>query len=226
MDLGLRRNHHIKEYISATFAAEDEDLLRARLNSKQKGLPDIHIPALVGKILATLIKLHRPKRVLEIGTLGGYSTLWMAKALPAEAYLLSLELFPEHIAIAQENLQTSFILPLVEFQQGHAKELLKAMITHNTPPFDFVFLDADKKNYPTYLELILQLLAPGGILASDNLIPREGHINQAAPDDKDAQGIYTFNRLIATHPRLESILLPTIVGHHGRLDALGLSLYR
>jgi predicted O-methyltransferase YrrM len=215
------RNSAICDYINTTFAHETKALEEAKKSSLQKGIPDISVPKWVGKLLKIITLISKPKRILEIGTLTGYSTLWIAYGAPF-AEIITIEHDPKHAEIARNNfLGAQQKITLLE---GNALSLLQEMIDKKVEPFDLVFLDANKDCYPTYLPLILNLTKKGSLLLSDNLIPREDKINRPDPLDKQANAIYTYNAQIAAHPQLETILIPTIVEKWGRLDALGLSI--
>jgi len=214
------RNCTIKNYIASYFAKETEELIHARENSFKHGFPNIHVPSHVGKMIYLLTKLRRPQKVLEIGTLGGYSTLWILKALEPTAQLVSLEIDPEHAELAKSHLkgyENRF-----EIRVGDAAETLKAMVSEG--PFDLVFIDADKEEYSTYLKLVLPLTTSGTLILIDNLIPKGEAVDNPNPRNKEATAVYQFNRELAAHPNLETILSTTIVGETGRIDALGVSI--
>ncbi|MBI2742431.1 MAG: O-methyltransferase [Chlamydiales bacterium] len=223
--MSLERNIEIKKYICSLFVNEDEILKTVRTNSKKERLPDIQVPSNVGKLLYMLTKLHAPKRVLEIGTLGGYSTIWIARAMGAEGRIISLDIDAHNIRVAKEHLALAGLQERVEIRFGRATELLQQMVESKEEPFDLIFIDADKVSYPDYLEYAVKLSSPGTLILSDNLIPKGGEIGGRGPDMQDEEkGIYKFNQQMASHPRLETILIPTIVGEKGRIDALGLSI--
>jgi predicted O-methyltransferase YrrM len=189
-------------------------------------LPSIEVPSTVGKLLYTLAKIHKPKRILEIGTLAGYSTIWLARALPPEGELLTIEFDQMHARVARENIENAGFSSQVTVIEGVASLILERMVGEKEEPFDLIFIDADKENYPLYLKFVLELSHPGSLILSDNLIPKETEIGSPDPSDIQACGIYKYNQEISTHPRLESILVTTIVGEKGRVDALGVSLVK
>ncbi|HNA61894.1 MAG TPA: O-methyltransferase [Rhabdochlamydiaceae bacterium] len=216
------RNCTIKNYIASYFAKETEELIHARENSSKQGLPNIHVPSHVGKMIYLLTKLRQPQKVLEIGTLGGYSTLWILRALQPTARLISLELEPEHAQLAKSHLrdyENQF-----EIRVGDAAETLQSMVGEE--PFDLVFIDGHKEEYSTYLKLVLPLTTSGTLILTDNLIPKGEAVDNPNPRNKEATAVYKFNRELAAHPNLETILSTTIVGETGRIDALGISLVR
>lgn len=219
INAGLERNRQIKSYIESLFAEEEEEIRFARENSKKEGLKEIQVPALVGKMLYMLAKIQNPKNVLEIGTLGGYSTLWLARALPPDGKIVTLEQEAEHARIAEAHIAHAGFQNQVEVHVGDARLLLPKI----DQVFDLIFIDADKENYPLYLDYALKLSRPGTLILSDNLIPKRGEIEHPDPRDVEALAIYDFNQKMAAHPRLESTIFPTIVGEKGRMDSLGVA---
>lgn len=215
------RNAAICDYIRETFVQESESLQETKKSSLQKGIPDISVPQSVGKLLYMLTLIQRPQRILEIGTLTGYSTLWLAQGAPL-AEIITIEYDPKHAQIARDNFKKAD--RIIQVIEGDAVDILTKMISQKEPPFDLIFLDADKDSYPDYLPLILELSRAGTLILSDNLIPREVTINAPLHTDVQAVGVYKYNNLLANHPRLETILVPTIIEKWGRLDALGLSI--
>lgn len=216
----------IKNYIHSLFVKEEPHIRYARENSQMQGLPQIHVASHVGQLIYLLAKSHEPRTILEIGTLGGYSTIWLAKALSKDGTIISLELEPHHAKLAREHIARAGYHKSVEIRLGKAQDLLSAMIKRGEGPFDLIFIDADKENYPTYLEQALALSAPGTLILSDNLLPKGEEIDNPKTTNVSANAIYQFNRQIAHHPRLESMLIPIIVGEQGRIDALGFSLVK
>lgn len=218
----LDRNRQIKDYISNLFAKETIGQIYARENSLQNGLKHIEVPAMVGKMLYLLTRLQQPKRVLEIGTLGGYSTLWLARALTPDAKIITVDYDENSFRIARGHFEVAACE--IEMRLGSAEIVLKKMISDGEAPFDLIFIDADKEEYPLYLELAISLSRSGTLILSDNLIPKRGEIEAPDPRDVEANAIYAFNQRMANHPRLDSSLFPTIVGENGRVDALGVAI--
>ncbi len=212
----------LKKYTIDTFVLEDENLIFAKQNSRNNTLPPIEVPANVGKLLYLLAKLQKPKRILEIGTLGAYSTLWFEKALEPGGKIITIEIVPDHIACAKQVIKNAGKEDRIEIREGDALKILEEM--KNDPPFDLIFIDADKRNYPNYLEKVMPLTREGTLILSDNLIPKLEPINK--PGHLESQRIYEYNQKIANHPNLDSTLITTIVGESGRLDSLGFSIVK
>jgi predicted O-methyltransferase YrrM len=216
----IERGQQIQDYIRLLFAKEDEHLEFARENSKKEGLKEIQVPAGVGKMLYLLAKLQRPKKVLEIGTLGGYSTLWLAKALPQGGKIITLENQEKNRNVAWENICTAGFQDQIEIRLGKASDLLAGV----DEIFDLIFIDADKENYLVYLKYAVKLSRPGTLILLDNLIPKRGPIGNPDRRDNEALAIYAFNQMMANHPQLEATLFTTIV--KDRLDALGVAIVK
>lgn len=187
--------------------------------SKAFSIPGQEISPYVGKLLSLLVQIHKPKKILEIGTLCGYSALWLAKELDLEGHILSLEREPLFVEKAQKNIQEAQLQERITIQQGEAKDSLSSLVQNKEGPFDLIWIDADKKNYPLYLEYALLLGRKGTLLILDNLIPREEEIGNSHP-------LHTFTAQLAKHPQLDFLLLPTLAGEKIRLDALGIALLR
>ncbi|MFC4546083.1 O-methyltransferase [Paenactinomyces guangxiensis] len=168
-------------------------------------MPQISVPSEVGKTLYLLAKISGAKRILEIGALGGYSTIWLARALPRTGKVVSLEISQKHADFAKENIEKAGLSSLVTYQVGNARESLEQLIRQGEK-FDFFFIDADKPSYIYYLEKAIELANPGAIITADNLL-QSGRIFDEEDQGPSPQTIRKFNRQIATDPRLESILL-------------------
>jgi len=209
-------NERIEAYIQDLFLEEDEALRQARERAQEAGMPGIHVPATLGALLAVLVRGNSAHKILEIGTLGGYSGIWMARALPPDGRIISLELSAKHADVARQNFQQAGVGNRVEVRVGPALETLPTL-SHEAP-FDLIFIDADKDNYPAYLDWAIKLSRPGTLIVGDNVL-RGGAIIDPAPDDAGAQGIHEFNRRAATHPRLDAIILPNRDGRDGVLIA-------
>ena len=206
----------LDHYIEELFVPDDAVLESALRNATKAGLPQIHVSRAQGKFIYLLAKMIGAKRILEIGTLGGYSTIWLARALSEGGRIITLEAQEKHARVAIENIAYAGFAKQVEVVVGSAVETLPQIISGTTDPFDFVFLDADKVNYPTYLPLIMQRVGQGTIILADNVI-RKGTV--LAPDhhDPSAGAAKTFNAMLASDQRLEAIVLQQVgvKGHDG-----------
>lgn len=199
----------VDDYLNTLYAPPEVAPQAALEASIAAGLPAIHVPPTLGKFLQLLLRIHGSKRVLEVGTLGGYSTIWMVAALPDDGRLITLEANEHHADVARKNIEQAGHADRVEVIVGPALESLDRMIAENAEPFDFVFLDADKPNNPHYLERSLQLTRPGSVIVGDNVI-RNGAVLDADSDDPTVVGIRRFNEMLATDPRLTATAIPTI----------------
>lgn len=212
----------VDRYIEELFVAPDPALEQGRADARAAGLPDIAVSATEGKLLYLLACLVRPLRILEIGTLGGYSTAWLARALGRDGRLVTLELEPHHAELARRNLARAGVGDRVEVRVGAAADSLRSMIDTGEVPFDVIFIDADKESYPEYLELSLHLARPGALLLADNVV-RGGAVLDAEGGDPRARGAREFNARLAAHPRLESVIVPI---YRGNLDGISISIVK
>ena len=206
------------QYITDTFAAEDDALTAARDEMQRGNLPEINVSASEGKLLHMLARLFQPKRILEIGTLGGYSAIWLARALPPTGKMVSLELDAHHAEVAEHNIARAGLASQVEVRVGPASETLARMTADGEPLFDLVFIDADKDGYVDYLHAALPLLRPGGLLLGDNTLP------DAVLDPAATSGTKRYNTAVAAHLDLDSILIPVLRSHG--IDGLLVSIKR
>ena len=204
----------VDRYIDDLFAPEDEALTGALARSKAGGLPDIQVSAGQGKFLYLMAKLAGAKRILELGTLGGYSTIWLARALPEGGKLVTLEYEPKHAEVARANFAAAGLADKIEVVVGAAIDTLPGVIDR-AGPFDLVFVDADKNNYPNYLREIMRGVRSGSLILGDNVIRRGGVLDPKG--DANSLGAHEFNALIAADPRLEAVVLQQvgIKGHDG-----------
>ena len=209
----------VDRYVEALFAPQDAILAENLKKAGRAGLPGINVSPTEGKLLYLLAKISGARRILEIGTLGGYSTTWLARALPPEGRLITLEAEPKHAEVARNNLRLAGLDPLVEVRVGNAAESMRQMAAAGDGPFDLVFVDADKPSYVEYLRLALELTKPGSLILADNVI-RNGRVLDASPADANARGAKAFNDAIAAHPELESVILPI---YRDKLDGLSIS---
>lgn len=211
----------IGHYLASLFAPEDACLQALREEADRIGFPPIAISADTGRLLQVLLVAIGARRVLEVGTLGGYSAIWMARALPAGGSLVSLEIEPRHAEFARRYLKRAQVDDRVEVRVGRALDLLAAL---DGERFDAVFLDADKEPLPTYLEWTLRLLRPGGLVIADNAL-WGGRVADNAVTDEQTRGVREFNRRLAADPCFTSIIVPThdgvAIGVLTRTDAGG-----
>jgi predicted O-methyltransferase YrrM len=203
-------------YIDGLFAPEDPVLTAALADAQAAGLPEIQVSPGQGKFLYLLAKLAGARRILEVGTLGGYSTLWLARALPEGGRMVTLELERRHADVAAGNIARAGLAEKVEIIVGPALESLPTLAARSQIPFDLVFLDADKVNYPAYFQAIMRMVRPGALILADNVI-RAGTVLNPRPEDPSAAAARDFNAMIAADPRLESIVLQQVgvKGHDG-----------
>ena len=213
----------IDTYIDRLFIPPDAALEQNLSDAEAAGLPAIAVSPAQGRMMYLLAKMSGAKRILEIGTLGGYSTTLLARALPKDGQLITLELSPTNAGVARKNLERAGVGDLVEIRVGPASDTLDKMIAAVEAPFDLVFIDANKTGYVGYLNQVLQLSRSGTVILSDNLI-RHGAVLPGFPSpDADAVAVAEFNRLIASHPGLESILFPIV---KGKVDGMAISLVK
>jgi len=211
----------VDNYISDLLVPEDEALSAALAASDAAGLPAINVAPNQGKLLYLLARMVGARTALEIGTLGGYSTIWLARALPADGRLISLEYDPAHADVARANIARAGLDHVVEQRHGDAVETLSKLAASGEEPFDFIFIDAAKESYTDYLEWSLKLSRPGTMIIADNVV-RAGQISDAASSDPLVQGVRRFNERLAAEPRLSATAVQTvgIKGHDGLAIAL------
>ena len=197
----------IDGYIEDLFGTSDEVLEATLRDSRRGGLPDINVSPNQGRLLRLLVEIAGVRRILEIGTLGGYSAIHLARGLREDGKLLSLEIDEHHADVARNNIERAGLSDIVEVRVGDAHELLTDLAEKDEGPFDLVFIDADKEGYPDYLEAVLQLVRPGSLLLGDNTI-RGGTVLD--PREETARATREFNRMVAEDPRLYGIVLPLI----------------
>jgi len=204
----------IDTYVEDLFSPSDEILEAALRDSRRAGLPEINVSPNEGRLLQLLVEMVGARRMLEIGTLGGYSAIHFARALPEDGALISLEIDEHRAGVARNNVERASLSQKVNIQVGDAHELLSTLIEDDEGPFDVIFIDADKESYPDYLDASLQLVRPGSLILGDNTIRGGTVLN---PQDATARATREFNERIARDPRLSSIVLPLI---RERIDGL------
>jgi predicted O-methyltransferase YrrM len=199
----------VDNYINDLFVGPDEALAAALADSGAAGLPEISVSPAQGKLLEILVRAAGARRILEVGTLGGYSGLWMARALPPDGRLVTLEMDEAHAAVARRNFDRAGVGPRVEIRVGPALETLPQLAAEGAGPFDLVFIDAEKTEYPDYLEWSIRLARPGSLIVADNVV-REGGVIQADSEDPRVQGTRRFLAAAAADPRIAGTAIQTV----------------
>ena len=199
----------VDEYTAGLLAGEDEALRAALADSEAAGLPPIAVTPNQGKLLDLLIRIHGGHNVLEIGTLGGYSTIWMARALPAGGRLVTLELDRRYAEVAAANIARAGLAERVEQRVGPALDSLAALAREGGEPFDLVFIDADKQTTPQYFAAALGLTRPGALILADNVV-RGGAVADPQGEDAGAQGMRRFLEMAAQEPRISATTIQTV----------------
>jgi len=197
----------VDDYVTGLFAPPDPVLEAALEDSRNAGLPEINVSPAQGKLLQLLTEISGASRILEIGTLGGYSTIHFARALPEDGEMISLELDERHAEVARNNIERAGLSGKVEIRVGEAKKLLSAMAREGFEPFDLIFIDADKEGYPEYLEWSMKLSRTGTLILGDNTI-RGGAVLD--PQEDRARSTRRFNQMLADDERLSAVILPII----------------
>ena len=212
----------IDAYVEKLFVDDDPILAQALTDAAAAGLPEIQVSPSQGKALYMFAKMCGARRILEIGTLGGYSTTWLARGMAAGGHLVTLELEQKHADVARNNLERAGVGPGVVIEVGPAAATMQRMIDRGEPPFDLIFIDADKPGYSRYLDLSMALARSGTVILADNLI-RDGAVMDANVTDENARAAREFNAKLAAHPRLESIIIPFV---KARVDGMSISIVR
>lgn len=201
----------VDDYITGLLIGEDPVLDAALADSDAAGLPQIAVTPAHGKLLYLLARIRGARSILEIGTLGGYSTIWLARALPADGRLISLEYSREHAAVARANIERAGLADRVEVRVGTALDSLAELDSQDAGPFDLVFADADKANLPGYLTWSLRLTRPGGVIVVDNVV-RDGRVVDEDDPEPDIVGIRELGRMLAEEPRVSATMVQTVGG--------------
>ncbi len=197
----------VDDYIAAKLLGDDDVLAATLANNAAAGLPPIDVSAAQGKMLFLLAQIAGAKRILEIGTLGGYSTIWLARALPDDGRLVTLELEAHHAAVARANLECAGVSAKVDIRVGPAAASLAAMA--GNAPFDFVFIDADKQSNAHYVAEAIRLGRPGTTIIVDNVV-REGGVLEADSDDERIVGTRALFDMLSAEPRLDATAVQTV----------------
>ena len=211
----------VDSYFGDLLIARDEKLDTALAANQKAGLPAIDVSRLQGKFLELLVRISGARRILEIGTLGGYSTIWLARGLPEGGRIVTLEFDPHHAEVACANLEHAGVLDRVDLRVGRAIDTLPKLENTADSPFDLIFIDADKESYPEYLDWTLRLSRVGTVIVADNVV-RDGRVVEADCDDERVQGVRRFTERLAAEPRLNATVLQN-VGTKG-YDGLALAV--
>ncbi len=211
----------VDQYISDVFVGPDAALEAALEASRDAGLPPINVAPNQGKFLMLLARALTARSILELGTLGGYSTIWLARALPTGGRVITLEADVAYADVARSNIERAGLADVVDVRVGRAQDTLPALVSEGGDPFDLIFIDADKESYPEYLGWSLDLSRPGTVIVADNVVRDGGVIDSDSPDP-NIQGVRRFNELLAADPRVVSTAVQTvgIKGHDGFAIAL------
>src|SRR5262245_36646236 len=193
----------VDDYLAAQVIRSDEALHAALEVSAAAGMPPIAVSPNLGKMLHLLARSMRARLVLEIGTLGGYSTIWLARALPPGGRVVTLEVDPKHAEVAGDNFVRAAVADRIDLRLGAALETLPQLAAERAGPFDLIFIDADKPNIPAYFDWALKLARPGSAIIVDNVI-RDGAVIDAASPDASVQGVRRFNEMLAVEPRVSA----------------------
>jgi predicted O-methyltransferase YrrM len=201
----------VDRYLDDLLVGHDAALEEALRASAEAGLPAINVAPTQGKLLNLLARLQGARAILEIGTLGGYSTIWLARALPADGRLITLEIDRKHADVARANVARAGLQQRVEVRVGRALESLAQLGAEKAGPFDLFFIDADKPNIPAYFKWALQLARPGSLIVIDNVV-RDGAVIEADSADASVQGVRRLNELMASEPRVSATAIQTVGG--------------
>ncbi len=199
----------VDAYFADRLVPPDPALEAVLADNAAAGLPPHDVSPLQGRFLEILVRMLRARRVLEIGTLGGYSTIWMARALQTGGQIVTLEADPRHAAVARANFVRAGVADRIDLREGPALEALAALVREGGEPFDLVFIDADKPSNPEYLAFALALTRAGSVIVGDNVV-RDGAVTDEGSADPRVQGVREFTELLATEPRLAATALQTV----------------
>ena len=199
----------VDDYIADLFVDEDDVFEQVLANIDEADIPRWNISPNQGKLLQVYAKLCNARRILELGTQGGFSTIWLAKALPDDGTLVTLELDENCVNVAKRNMALAGVENIVEVKQGIALDSLNAMIAEGVQPFDLVFIDADKPPYAEYLDCVLKLSRKGTFIIADNVI-REGKVLQEHSDDPAVKGVQRFNKALAANKNVHATIVQSL----------------
>ena len=199
----------VDKYISDLFIPPDESLVAAEQSHRLENIPQINVSPNLGKLLYLFARLSKAKKILEVGTLAGYSSIWMAKALPEDGRLISLEIDPRHAEVARKNIDRAGLSSKVEIRVGKAIDSLPELVNEKAGPFDMIFIDADKPPYSEYFEWSLKLSRSGTLIIADNVI-RDGKVLDQNQEDPMVKGAQRFNKALAANRNVSATILQTI----------------
>ena len=199
----------VDDYIVSSLFEADPVLDAVLAANRDQGLPAIDVSAAQGKLLSLLVRIRGAKKVLEVGTLGGYSTIWMARGLPADGKVVTLELDPHHAKVARSNFERAGVSGKVDLRLGPALQSLAALGSENAGPFDLIFIDADKPNNPNYLDWAMKLSRPGTVIVCDNVI-RDGAVVKHNSGDANVEGARAAFSFIGGDKRLDGTAIQTV----------------
>jgi predicted O-methyltransferase YrrM len=199
----------VDRYITELLVEPDEDLDGALLASESAGLPSINVAPNQGKLLMLLARLQGARTILELGTLGGYSTIWLARALPADGRLITLEAEPKHAEVALANFQRAGLSNRIDVRVGSALDTLPRLVQEGLAPFDFIFIDADKPNTPAYFEWAVRLSRQGSVIVVDNVV-RDGALVNADSRDPNVLAMRRLMETMAREPRVDATAIQTV----------------
>lgn len=199
----------VDHYTAGLLIAPDRALDHAIAASVAAGLPPIAVSPSQGKLLHLLVRMHGSSSILEMGTLGGYSTIWLARGLPPDGRMITLEVDPRYAEVAAGNVERAGLAERVELQVGSALDSLRALIADGRGPFDFIFIDADKKSTPEYFAAALELARPGSVILTDNVV-RHGSLIDGDSDDPSVLGMRRFQEMLSCEPRVSATTIQTV----------------
>jgi len=199
----------VDRYIENLLGKEDKALKSAERQMKKAGIPLMNVSANQGKLLQVLARMANAKKILEIGTCGGYSTIWLARALPVDGHLITLEIDKDYAAVARESIIKAGLDTVVDIRVGKALDILNELDAEDGGPFDMIFIDADKPPYTEYFELALKLSRPGTVIVADNVV-REGKILDEKHTDEKVKGVQRFNKMLAGNDKVTATIIQTV----------------
>ena len=211
----------VDRYFGSSVVRPERALESVKESSAEAGLPPYEVTASQGKFLSLLVRLGGAKRILEIGALGGYSTIWLARAIPPDGQVITLEIDPMHAQVSQENFGRTGLSSVIDLRVGDAFESLANLDAESSPPFDFVFIDADKEHNAEYFDWALKLSHPGTLIVVDNVV-RNGAVADINNEDPDVRGVRNLANALAANDRVDATVLQTVgtKGYDGFLIAL------